>query len=148
MGGMKSVQMLVLVAAATVGMNVILPDAAAELPKPGAYKGTLTVVRVTSGRMVGDPDVTTKQTFQVVARIDSTNYARIAYKGGLEPLLGLFVETAGNVQLAVGGEAFPTQVMGSRLSFSNSVSGNVLGPGDESVLQVIQYTTKLTRVGK
>lgn len=144
---MKLSQTTGFVASLALGIGAFLPDAAAELPLPGEYKGTLTIVRTISGRAAGDPDVVSKTVYKATGRVDGEGYVRIAYVGDQAPLFGQLNDASKTLTLR--DELFTAEMFAKRFSFTMpSPPAEILGPFDQSVPLAVNATTKMTRVGK
>jgi hypothetical protein len=144
---MKAVHTTGLMALMALGVSAFLPDAVADLPQPGEYKGTLTIVRTIGGRTEGEPDVVSKTVYKATARVDAEGYVRIAYAGNEDPLFGQLNDETDTLTLR--DQLITVEMTLKRLSFTiPDPPSEILGPFEQSVPLAVTATTKLTRVGK
>ena len=73
--------------AAALAMCAV-PQAAADLPKEGKYKGTLTVTRWIGGNDLGAGSPTVKNTYKVMAIVNADGAVGIMFGGELAPIFG------------------------------------------------------------
>lgn len=141
----------VVIALMVLGLSATLPSASAELPKPGEYKGKLTVIRTVNGQSAEDPPLENKTTFKAIARVDASGYVRIIYAGDRDPLFGRLIAAGIGGSLVLANEFGYTPVSATTNTLSVLVPGpteTLTGPNAEAVTYTLQYVTKLTRVRK
>ena len=91
---MKTTKILGLLLA--LGMRAFLSNASAQnapvqLPKPGQYKGTLTVTTTLEDRPLGEgPTITMKKVVKASAHLDADGFIRIVYADDRKPIVGKF----------------------------------------------------------
>ena len=134
-----------------LGMGAFLSNASADLPKPGEYKGTLTITKTMSDREFGDagPAIVIKTVFKASARVDAAGFLRVVYSGDREPIFGRFQDRPDpDSDLLHLAGSYLDAVLGARtIEFSTSTIGPLAGPEDQVTLTT-EIRTKLRRVGK
>jgi hypothetical protein len=73
-----------------LGMGAFISNASAEFPKPGEYKGTLTITKIMGDRngIVPGPPIIVKTVLKASARLDAEGYLRVVYSGDRGPIFG------------------------------------------------------------
>jgi hypothetical protein len=126
----------------------MVQDATAELPLPGRYKGSLTVLRILFGRTEDEVAIETETVYQAVARIDADGYIRIVYSGDQPAIFGKLAENPDRIDVEIGSYT-GVEWTARKLNFGIVGNGTTLtGPEGQTVRHAVHYLTKLTRVGK
>lgn len=119
-----------------LGMCAFLSNASAELPKPGEYKGTLTITKVMGDRNVDDPgpEMTVKTVFKATARVDADGYIRVTYSGDRAPIFGRFVDNADpNVDLLSSNSGpFDAVLDARKIEFSTATVVGLIAPDGQA----------------
>jgi hypothetical protein len=146
--GVKTTQTLGLLLA--LGMGAFISNASADLPKPGKYKGTLTITKTMEDRVAGGPVLTMTTVFKATARVDSSGFIRVFYSGDRDPLFGKLVDRPDpESDLLETTESFFNDLFGARkIEFYQFGGGTLAGPDAQLVDYLYQFTTRLRRVGK
>jgi hypothetical protein len=132
-----------------LGMCAFISNASAELPKPGEYKGTLTIIKTMKDRSLAEgPPVIVKTVVRASARVDAEGYIRVVFADDRDPILGVFSENESLFLLSVSSEV-PVSIDTRTIVFETpSISREFLTGALDTVPFTIEFTTKLKRVGK
>ena len=130
-----------------LGISAFISNASAELPKPGEYKGTLTITKTMNDQEIKDagPPIILKTVFKATARVDAQGFFRIVYSGDHPSIFGQFESD----KLLTGNFTFEGVVLGARtIEFSTFMAQNLFGPNNTQVAAVTDIVTKLKWVTK
>ena len=128
-----------------LGMGASIPQAAADLPRAGLYKGKVKVTRILTGPEIGVPQVT--ETFKAVATILSNGVLRVVYNGGQTAVLAKLREADGKIFLDFANSSVEVKANRSSIAFlSDGPLSTVEGPEGIQETFSTNLTTTLTLV--
>lgn len=134
-----------------LGMGAFLSNASADLPKPGVYKGTLTITKTIGDRNVVDPGppMVVKTVVKATARVDAEGFIRVTFSGDRDPIFGKLedFEDPNEDALTSSGGVFGALLDSRRIEFFTSTINGLVGPEGQSVSLSTEIITKLRRVG-
>jgi len=132
-----------------LGLGAFLSNSSAELPKPGEYKGTLTITKTMNDRVSDGPALNMTTVFKATARVDSSGFIRVFYSGDRDPIFGKLEDRKGtDSDLLETTESFFNALFGARkIEFYQFTGDTLAGPDAQLVEYLYQFTTRLRRVG-